>query len=111
MVNRPVNLKLFHVSPEYNHNSILAAGVSPVFSQGKQSRCWYVDYSRLSWAISHISQKSGLSVAQLVVATVWADRGYFSRTRLSGVYTAKATLFAWAVDPAITLLRPDDLDT
>lgn len=109
-MNHPVNLKLFHVSREANVPSILELGVSPSFSLGKLRVAWYADSSRLSWAISHVSNNSGLSVAELHVFTVLADYDFFKRTRLPGIYTSGKVLFAWAVDPAISMLRPDDLD-
>jgi len=110
MNNSPVNMKLFHVSRLGNEPSIMAGGVSPAFALGKMRVCWYTDIGRLSWAISHVSANSGLSVAELRVFTVWADRLVFKRTRFPGVFTCATTLFAWASDPAIALLRPDDLD-
>jgi len=106
----PVNLKLFHVSREANVPSILAIGVSPAFSLGKMRVSWFADSSRLSWAISHVSNNSGLSVAELHVFTVLADYAFFKRTRYAGIYTSDKVLFAWTEDPAISMLRPDDLD-
>jgi len=110
VANHPVNHKLYHVSREANVNSILELGVSPAFSLGNQRVCWYVDAGRLSWAISHVSNNTGLSVAELHVFTVLADWNFFKRTRLVGVFTSSQVLFAWSVDPAISMLRPDDLD-
>jgi len=105
------NVKLYHVTREANVNSILAGGISPAFALGKLRASWYVDHSRLSWAISHVSENTGLSVASLYVCQVWALRSYFQRTRFTGVFTSKTVLFAWQVDKAILSLRPDDLDT
>jgi len=110
MANSRTNVKLYHVSRLANESSIMAGGVSPAFSLGKLRVSWYADSSRLSWAIAHVSNNSDLSVVELRVFTVWADRLVFKKTRLPGVFTCATTLFAWAVDPAISMLRPDDLD-
>jgi hypothetical protein len=109
-MSNPQNIKLYHVTREANVNSILAVGISPAFALGKLRASWYVDASRLSWAIAHVSENTGLSVAELYVCHVLAERSYFQRTRFTGVFTSKALLFAWQVDKAILALRPDDLD-
>ena len=102
--------KLFHVTREANVPGILSVGVSPAFALGKLRASWYVDSTRLSWAIAHVSDNTGLSVAELYVCHVLARREAFKRTRLPGVFTSTEVLFAWQVDRAILSLRPDDLD-
>lgn len=110
MSDRPVNLKLYHVTREANVPSILSLGVSPAFALGNMRAVWYVDSSRLSWAIAHVSDNTGLSVAELYVCHVLAAHEAFKRTRLPGVFTSQQILFVWQVDRAILSLRPDDLD-
>lgn len=102
--------KLFHVTREANVPGILSLGISPAFSLGKLRASWFVDHTRLSWAIAHVSDNTGLSVSELYVCHVLARREAFKRTRLSGVFTSGEILFAWQVDRAILALRPDDLD-
>jgi len=110
VTEKPVNLKLYHVTREANIPSIMEHGVSPAFALGNLRASWYVDHSRLSWAIAHVSQNTGLSVSELYVCQVLAAREYFRRTRFTGVFTAQRPLFVWQVDRAILSLRPDDLD-
>lgn len=110
MSEKPVNLKLYHVTREANIPSIMEHGVNPAFALGNLRASWYVDSSRLSWAIAHVSDNTGLSVSELYVCHVLAAREYFKRTRLVGVFTSQQILFVWQVDKAILSLRPDDLD-
>jgi hypothetical protein len=99
--------KVYHVTLEGNTPSILAHGVSPMYSAGKAPLCWFVDGLRLSWAIAHISARHKVSADALVVCTVWAGHEYFRRTKMTGVFTASKPLFAYSVVPAMSLLRPD----
>jgi hypothetical protein len=110
MANIPSTIKRYHVTTAANIPSILQRGVSPDFSRGKLKVCWFVDSMRLSWAIAHVSQRSGFSVADLYVCDVWAASEYFKRTRMPGVFTASGRLFVWDVRKAILSLREDDLD-
>jgi hypothetical protein len=60
---------LYHVTLRDNHASITRAGVEPLFARGAKKASWWVDYSRLHWALAHCSARHNASVNQL---EVWA---------------------------------------
>ena len=82
------NNQVYHVSLVSNHDSILRLGVDGIFSQGAKKESWWVDNSRLHWALAHCSARFGVSVNQL---EVWqADRTQIPRLhkfRYAGMYS------------------------
>jgi len=64
---------LFHVSPKSNRASILKSGVDPIFSHGIRKVSWWVDTRALMWAVSHCSDRYGVSPANLDVFIVKAS--------------------------------------
>lgn len=78
---------LYHVSLASNHASIDRAGVDGIFARGAKKASWWVDYSRVHWALAHCSAKHGVSVNQL---EVWsAPKSRFPRLmrfRYPGMY-------------------------
>jgi len=78
---------LYHVSPVANHKSIQALGVESIYAKGAKKASWWVDDTRLHWALAHCSARLGVSVNEL---EVWAaDRSQFPRLmrfRYPGMY-------------------------
>lgn len=58
-------MDLYHVTPNTTHDSITRQGVEPIYSRGKMRVSWWVDRSRLMWAIAHVSAKHQVSVDKL----------------------------------------------
>lgn len=80
---------LYHVTTAQAAKSIRSIGVSPVFSQGKQKRSWYVNEKRLMWAIAHTSARHGVPTCGLVVITVDVCARNVRRWSLDGVFYSK----------------------
>lgn len=78
---------LYHVSLTSNHDSISRIGVESIYARGAKKASWWVDYSRIHWALAHCSARYGVGVNQL---EVWAaPRKSFPRLmrfRYPGMY-------------------------
>lgn len=61
------SLTLYHVTPSRNVGSIAMSGIEPILATGKQQLSWYVERSRLLWAIAHCSARHHLPVNELTV--------------------------------------------
>lgn len=79
---------LYHVTPAKNAGSIAVTGIEPALATGKQQLSWFVDRSRLVWAIAHCSARHHISVDQLVVFEMPANYvRNLRRTAWRGVYS------------------------
>jgi len=58
-------MDLYHVTPNTTRDSITRQGVEPIYSRGKMRVSWWVDRSRLMWALAHVSAKHQVSVDKL----------------------------------------------
>lgn len=101
-------MKLYHVSPKKNHESILKSGVEPLFSQGAMPQCWWVDSSRLTWAIAHTSARHNISVLEI---EVWSlDSKHFPRLYkwvYSGVFRTPCRIVTGnVVDASLLIEKP-----
>lgn len=85
---------LFHVSPNKNRDSIQRLGIEPeLFSQGKQKTAWYVESSRVMWALVHCAKRHGVDVFDLDVWIVPRSKfGKLSRTSMNGVYQSPCNI-------------------
>jgi hypothetical protein len=79
---------LCHVTPTKNCDSIIELGISPLFAQQQPGRCWFVNTSKLLWAISHVSAHHEVDVGRLSIFTV-DFKQHFLKTGLKGVYCRK----------------------
>lgn len=97
-------MTLYHVSPSKNRDSIARFGIDPIFSKGKQNVSWFVDQSKLVWAVAHCSARHSVSVDKL---DVWVTETPLKRQRKTswrGVFTTPCRTLATRHVPAITLL-------
>lgn len=79
---------LYHVSPRANRESIQRTGIEPaVFSQGKQKTAWYVESSRVMWALVHCAARHNCDVFDLDVWIVGKTQfKKLARTHMNGVF-------------------------
>ncbi len=78
---------LLHVSLRRNLASIWRLGVSPAFARCGLPVSWFVVPSRRTWAISHVADRHGVAIADLVVLRVSVPRSQLVRRR-RGVWTS-----------------------
>lgn len=57
----------YHVTLARNLESITRTGVDPAFSKGKQQVSWFVDRSKLAWAILHVQKRYKVNMADIIV--------------------------------------------
>lgn len=79
-------MRLFHITPGANINSIAAQGISPEKSRGARKECWYVTRSKVAWAVHHVHIRHGVQVEKIVAIEVHLHRFDVTRRR-RGVYT------------------------
>jgi hypothetical protein len=60
---------LYHVTLASNHDAIARMGIEPMFAKGAKKASWWVDETRIYWALAHCSTRYDASVLQL---EVWA---------------------------------------
>lgn len=88
---RPAGIEtktLYHVTPDKNRGSIAVHGIEPILATGKQKLSWFVDKSRLVWALAHCSARHNVPVSDLVVFEIPAHHiPNIRRTAWKGVYS------------------------
>jgi hypothetical protein len=85
-------MKLYHVSPEINLQSILDIGVSPDFARGQQLVSWWVHRSRVVWALAHVSRRYATPVDNLTVFSGNILAASCTKTRWTGVFRVNVTV-------------------
>jgi hypothetical protein len=100
------SLMLYHVTPEYNLDSIMREGIRPDLARGKMSASWYVNKHGITWAIAHTSLRHDLSVANLVVLTCMLPTLNTKRTGIRNAFCTKARYEPEYWTPAEFFLYP-----
>lgn len=80
---------LYHVSPHWNTAPLLNHGVDPAHSRGKMRVSWFVDESRVLWALAHCSARWSVAVDGLVVCECLVSRDTLAKSRWEGVYVSR----------------------
>jgi hypothetical protein len=91
---------LHHVSPDYNTDNILKAGILPNFSRGARKTIWLVNEDNLVWAIAHVSDRWKVPVSCIAVFEVHAPQEVLIRTARAGVYESRQPLKVKRATPA-----------
>lgn len=60
-------ITLYHVTTMDRIDSIEEFGLDPKFAQGKTKASWFVEASRLDWAIMHVSARHRCATDYLVI--------------------------------------------
>lgn len=60
-------MNLYHVTPDYNLDSINLTGIDPGHSKGKMRCSWWVMPLMVDWAIIHVSSKYHVSTDHLLI--------------------------------------------
>lgn len=81
------NMIAFHISLKDNRRSIQKDGIEPAYSTGKRQVSWWCDNARVMWALTHLSLKYNVPVADLIICVSVVPYEKFQRTRWQGVYT------------------------
>lgn len=97
-------MTLYHISPASNRDSISRLGIDPVFSKGKLDVCWFVDQSKLVWAVAHCSARHSVSVDKLDVWVVETPLKRQRKTAWRGVFNTPCRTIAARHVPAVTFL-------
>jgi len=79
-------MRLYHVSPTQNVDSIKLRGISPEFAQSKRKVIWLCESKAVTWALAHVSAKRGLQVGRLTVFAAEVPEELLICTRWSMVY-------------------------
>jgi len=98
---------VWHVTPEWNGQSILEQGVDPEKSRGPFNRSWYVTKQGILWAVGHVSLRYDIPVSQVVVCTVSAQSDKFVRFPTPNVYFSREVLKIENVQPAYVYYNVD----
>jgi hypothetical protein len=81
---------LYHITLNSNLNSIIDHGIDPEKSRGKLKVSWWVDETRIDWALAHVSARHNVPTCDLIIFKRWFDNNFefkeFKRTRWYGVY-------------------------
>ncbi len=85
-MSRPYDQKLFHVTPEFNLNSVLKSGIDPKRSRGKLEVSWWVNEARLTWAMAHVSARWSVPVNKLLICHASIPEVSLKRTAFEGVF-------------------------
>lgn len=96
---------LFHVTPDYNIESILHRGIDPDRSTGKMKVSWYVSAKRIEWAIIHTCEKKLVYPQQLLVCSVLADKSDITKFFLNGYYFTYTRYQVETVTPAMFFIH------
>jgi hypothetical protein len=80
---------LYHVTPEYNVESIMRDGVRPELARGKMSASWYVTKHGIVWALAHTSLRHDIPVSNLVVMTTMLPMSAMKKTGIRNAYCTK----------------------
>ena len=81
---------LYHITPEYNVESIMRDGVRPDLSRGKLSASWYVTKHGIVWALAHTSLRHDLPVSNLVVMTSMLPVLVVKKTGIRNAFCTKS---------------------
>ncbi len=77
-------MKVYHVTPTKNLNSIHSEGISPLYSKGNIIAVWTVVKSKVTWAVGHVvikERSTSITILELDVPRNWLTR------RQRGVWT------------------------
>lgn len=93
-------MRLYHVSPIENLESIQELGIEPCHSTGKKRVSWWVEESNLAWALAHVSKVHGVSTGDMVlfyIDTTDYQHLRFVRHPTPHVYLCRSTVHcsAW----------------
>jgi len=58
---------LYHVTLAKNLDSITRSGVDPLYSTGARQLSWFVESSKLAWAILHTQTRHKVGIDQIIV--------------------------------------------
>lgn len=83
----------FHVTTRYRADLIVAKGIDPKKSKGKQQCSWLVGMPRLAWAIAHVSIRHDVKVNDLRVVQLWLDPAGLNLFVIPNVYRAFKDIF------------------
>lgn len=78
-------IKLYHLSPRCNHNSIYTNGLDPKFAKTKVSSIWLCDSQRIGWALKHVSAHQGFIMSDMNIYSVNVFREKIRMFRI-GIY-------------------------
>lgn len=98
-------IKLFHVTPLLNIDSIEALGLRPDFSEGRAHVIWLLERERLAWGLAHVSLRRHLRVQDLMICTCELHEEELRKTRWRGVYVTKSVLLPAAYQSSETWLK------
>jgi len=79
-------LHLYHITPTTNNVSILTRGLDPAFSRGKRKTVWLCDWTRIHWALAHVSFKHETPVNELSAFMITLERSEVINTAWRGIY-------------------------
>jgi len=99
---------LYHITLARNANSILEFGVNLEWSRGLVPVSYWVDEDRVPWALAHVSQRKRVPVNELVIAVCSHDEAELIRTRLSGVFIRRVTVYPTVIRAAAEMFPPED---
>ena len=60
-------MRLYHVTPKRNSESIALNGVDPSYATGRLPGSWWVDWTNLQWAIIHVGTRYNVAIRQICV--------------------------------------------
>jgi len=100
-------MNLYHVSPKSNHLAIAKTGIEAAFAKNKSHTSWFVDWSRVGWALAHVSSRHKVPVDDLEIWIVIAEQvRNVKRSRLQGVFYTRCfvrTVAVISADRALNL--------
>lgn len=90
MLKQIGSLVVYHVTPDWNVQSINETGIDPSHSRGKMKASWYVSKQHIEWAIIHTSVGHSTLIDELVVcATLVQGEDMYRFNRPGFYYTFK----------------------
>lgn len=98
-------MTLYHVTPRDNRDSISEFGIDPARSKGKARQCWFVDDSKLLWAVAHCSARHSVSVDLLDVWSINRQIPRLRRTAWQGVFCTFCLALPDGCDPAVVFVE------
>lgn len=98
---------LYHVTPNFNTNAIIGAGVEPSLARGKQKVSWWVTWEKLNWALAHISSRWNVPVSGLTIFAKKFENGEIQRWPVEGIFICKRNVRVTEYTDAFTLMEKD----
>lgn len=88
----------YHWTHKRNLTRILRYGLDPEKSEGKQPKVWMAEYSRIAWALAHVSQSHGWDADDMICLRVCIDHVEIRRTAMDCVYTTEYLITPLQID-------------